>query len=173
MAILDIGIRRPTVGNRVFAVMKGACDGGIHIPHSTRKFPGFEKSKNKADSKYDASVHKKRIYGGHIDDYMNYLKKEDQEAYTKQFGLWINNISKAGVKSVEELFGKIFDGIRKNSDHVKVNKVKKAVTYEDAKKTVIVTSKGKYTRARKLTKLERSENVQRKKEIVKKQLASK
>ncbi len=76
-AILDIGIRRPTAGNRVFAVMKGACDGGLNIPHSTRKFPGFSSGKTKKTSTYDAGVHKKRIYGNHIDEYMTMLKKED------------------------------------------------------------------------------------------------
>lgn len=78
-AILDIGVRRPTVGNRVFAVMKGACDGGLHIPHSTRKFPGFKMGKTKKEASYDAVVHKKRIFGCHIDEYMKLLKKESQE----------------------------------------------------------------------------------------------
>lgn len=40
-AVLDIGITRTTTGNRVFGCMKGAVDGGIFIPHSTRRFPGF------------------------------------------------------------------------------------------------------------------------------------
>ena len=32
-AFLDVGLTRTTVGNRVFAAMKGACDGGIDVPH--------------------------------------------------------------------------------------------------------------------------------------------
>ena len=36
---LDIGLVRPTRGNRVFAAMKGAIDGGIHIPHNAKIFP--------------------------------------------------------------------------------------------------------------------------------------
>ena len=32
-AFLDVGLTRTTTGNRVFAVMKGAVDGGIAIPH--------------------------------------------------------------------------------------------------------------------------------------------
>ncbi len=32
-AFLDIGLTRTTTGNRVFAAMKGAVDGGIDIPH--------------------------------------------------------------------------------------------------------------------------------------------
>lgn len=30
---LDVGLARTTTGNRVFAVMKGAVDGGLDIPH--------------------------------------------------------------------------------------------------------------------------------------------
>jgi len=40
-ALLDVGLVRTTTGNRVFGAMKGACDGGLHIPHNTKRFPGF------------------------------------------------------------------------------------------------------------------------------------
>ena len=30
---LDVGLTRTTTGNRVFAVMKGAVDGGLEVPH--------------------------------------------------------------------------------------------------------------------------------------------
>lgn len=171
MAILDIGIRRPTIGNRVFAVLKGACDGGVHVPHSTRKFPGFSKGKSKKDSKYDAALHKKRIYGGHVDEYMKTLKKDDPEAFNKQFSLWTANLKKLEAKSVEELFGKIFEGIRKNPDRVKVIKKRSPPTYEDSTKRVIVTSKGKYKKDRRLTKAERDANIAKRKDIARKELA--
>ncbi len=32
-AFLDVGLTRTTTGNRVFAAMKGAVDGGIDVPH--------------------------------------------------------------------------------------------------------------------------------------------
>lgn len=32
-AFLDVGLTRTTTGNRVFAAMKGAVDGGIDIPY--------------------------------------------------------------------------------------------------------------------------------------------
>jgi len=44
---LDIGLVRATKGNRVFAAMKGAIDGGIHIPHDPKIFPQIDKSKKK------------------------------------------------------------------------------------------------------------------------------
>jgi large subunit ribosomal protein L5e len=172
-AVLDIGIRRPTIGNRVFAVLKGATDGGIHIPHSSRKYPGYSKGATKKDSKYDAGIHKKRIYGSHIDDYMKTLKKDRAEDYKKQFSVWDNTLKDAKVASVEALFTKIFEEIRKSPDFQKTKKEKKAVKYDDARKTVVVTSKGKYSRARKLTREERRQNVTKKMAILKKAAAGK
>lgn len=74
-AILDIGLTTSTVGNKVFAALKGACDGGLHIPHNNKRFPGFSVVE-KVD-KYDAKVHRDRIFGVHVDKYMALLKKED------------------------------------------------------------------------------------------------
>lgn len=167
MAVLDIGIRRPTTGNRVFAVMKGASDGGVHVPHSVRKFPGSKKGKTKKDSTYDAAAHRKRIYGGHIDEYMKSLQKEDREAFHRQFSRWENTLKHEGAKSVEELFGRVFDQIRKDPDRIKSKKVRAPPTYVDSTKTYIRTAKGKYRRDRKLTRGQRAERVHSKKETVK------
>jgi large subunit ribosomal protein L5e len=62
---LDVGLVRTTVGNRVFAALKGANDGGIFVPHSHNRFPGFKKEEDK--EKYDAKVHRNRIFGVHVD----------------------------------------------------------------------------------------------------------
>lgn len=48
--------------------MKGAVDGGIFIPHSTKRFPGYYKEED--SEKYDDKVHRNRIFGIHIDEYM-------------------------------------------------------------------------------------------------------
>lgn len=40
-AILDVGLIRTTTGNRIFGAMKGAVDGGIYVPHNSKRFPGF------------------------------------------------------------------------------------------------------------------------------------
>ena len=37
---LDTGLKATTTGSKVFAVMKGACDGGLNVPHSDKRFPG-------------------------------------------------------------------------------------------------------------------------------------
>merc|ERR1712170_288541 len=39
---LDIGLARTTTGARIFGVLKGAADGGLDIPHSTKRFPGYD-----------------------------------------------------------------------------------------------------------------------------------
>jgi len=43
-AILDVGIQRTTTGARLFGALKGACDGGINVPHSNKRFPGYKKA---------------------------------------------------------------------------------------------------------------------------------
>jgi len=80
-ATLDIGLVRATVGNKVFGALKGACDGGLYIPHSTGRFPGAYKDKE--SSSYDADVHRNRIFGVHVDEYMATLKEDSEEEYMK------------------------------------------------------------------------------------------
>lgn len=51
---LDVGLARTTTGARVFGALKGAADGGLNIPHSTKRFPGYS-----AESKsFNADVHR-------------------------------------------------------------------------------------------------------------------
>lgn len=59
--------------------MKGAVDGGIYIPHSTRRFPGFTKEGDV--EKYDAKIHRDRIFGVHIDKYMQKVKKDSEDEF--------------------------------------------------------------------------------------------
>jgi len=42
-AILDVGLFRTTPGNRLFAALKGAVDGGLSIPHSKEAFPSEDR----------------------------------------------------------------------------------------------------------------------------------
>ena len=81
--ILDMGLIRPTTGNRVFGVLKGATDGGLHVPHSVKKFPGFSKDKDTKKETYEAEVHRDRIFGSHIDVYMQKLKSESADAFKR------------------------------------------------------------------------------------------
>ena len=104
--ILDLGTSTPSRGNRVFAVMKGASDGGLFIPHSPNKFPGFVPNKETKKPKYNAQAHRDRIFGVHIDKYMEQLK-EDESLFNKQFSQWNKCLEDNGVDSVEALFTKI------------------------------------------------------------------
>ena len=46
-ACLDVGLARTTTGAKVFGAMKGAADGGLDIPHSEKRFPGYDKEESK------------------------------------------------------------------------------------------------------------------------------
>ena len=61
--------------------------GGIDIPHSTKRFPGYDDE----SKEFSADVHRKHIFGIHVADYMNHLLEEDEDAYNKQFSQFIKN----------------------------------------------------------------------------------
>jgi len=86
-ALLDVGLQRTTTGARVFGALKGACDGGLFIPHGDKRFPGTQTEGKEV--KPNAEVHRKYIFGGHVAEYMNKLKESDPEAYNKQFSRFI------------------------------------------------------------------------------------
>jgi len=86
-ALLDVGLRRTTTGARIFGALKGACDGGLDIPHNDRRFPGTEEINH--DFTANAEIHKKYIFGGHVQEYMESLIEDDEEAYNKQFSKYI------------------------------------------------------------------------------------
>lgn len=161
-AILDIGQTRSTVGNRVFGVLKGACDGGLHVPHNVKKFPGYCKDEDSKKGVYTAEAHRDRIFGCHVDEYMDKLKGESEEAYNKQFSKWDACLKSAKVESVEDLMTKVHEGIRKDPVYKKVAHEKKPTVYTDKAKTLVKHSKGVYKRDRRLTYEQRKANVQTK-----------
>lgn len=66
-AVLDIGLQSPSRGSRVFAVLKGALDAGMLVPHEGKILPD-----------------EKRICGEHVVDYANQLSS-NPDAYQKMF----------------------------------------------------------------------------------------
>lgn len=72
---LDVGLKRTSTGSRLFGAMKGASDGGIFIPHSDKRFPGYDPEAKALD----AEILKKYIFGGHVAEYMESLEEEDDE----------------------------------------------------------------------------------------------
>ncbi|KAM3929812.1 large ribosomal subunit protein uL18A-like [Leptodactylus fuscus] len=110
---LDAGLTRTTTGNRVFGALKGAVDGGLSIPHSTKRFPGFDSE----SKEFNAEVHRKHILGQNVAEYMRLLMEEDEDAFKKQFSQYIKN----GITpdQIEDLYKKAHAGIRENSVHEK------------------------------------------------------
>jgi large subunit ribosomal protein L5e len=88
-AFLDIGLHRTTTGARIFGCLKGAADGGIDIPHNSRRFPGSHIDREAKKSTYDPEVHRRRILGLHVADYMKKLEKEEPEHYKSHFSRFI------------------------------------------------------------------------------------
>ena len=71
-AVLDIGRHAARKGARVFAVLKGALDAGLQIPHEDSVLPGED-----------------RIAGRHIVEYAKKLKQKSEE-YQKRFSQYLS-----------------------------------------------------------------------------------
>ena len=99
-ACLDVGLARTSTGAKVFGAMKGAVDGGLDIPHNTKRFPGYDKE---ADE-FNADTHRSQIFGLHVSDYMKSLMDEDEDAFKRQFSRFIKNgVTADGVRIITNL----------------------------------------------------------------------
>merc|ERR1719398_166348 len=113
--ILDVGIRRTCVGARMWGALKGAADGGLHVPHSAKNFPGYKAPEEKgADPEYDAEAHKDKIFGNHVKEYMEMLQEEDPTKYEAHFAKFLAN----GIEpdKMEDMYSEAHDKIRENPD---------------------------------------------------------
>ncbi|KAK2466254.1 hypothetical protein APHAL10511_001896 [Amanita phalloides] len=105
---LDVGLKRTSTGARIFGAMKGASDGGIFIPHSEKRFPGYDPE----NKKLDAEVLKKYILGGHVAEYMQSLEEEDEERFKKQFSTYLDD--GIGSDDIEEMYTSAHTAIRED-----------------------------------------------------------
>lgn len=105
---LDVGCKATTTGCRIFGALKGAADGGLDIPHSEKRFPGYDRDAKE----YDAEMHKERIFGGHVGEYMEYLDEEDNQKYQEHFRLFIEN--DVSADDLEELYESVHEKIRED-----------------------------------------------------------
>lgn len=104
--ILDAGLKRTSTGSKVFAALKGGLDGGLDIPHSDKRFVGYD-----PDAKeLDAEILSKYIYGGHVGEYMEEMMEEDPEKYQAHFASYL----KAGIEpeELEDLYTTVHENIR-------------------------------------------------------------
>lgn len=109
---LDVGTRATTNGARVFGALKGASDAGLDIPHSCKRFPGYD-----AEAKdYSAEDHRARIFGEHVSEYMRELEEKEDGSYQRQFSKFIA----AGVEAddLEDLYEAVHNSIRKDPSFV-------------------------------------------------------
>ncbi|KAH8738530.1 ribosomal protein L5A [Cryptosporidium ryanae] len=159
--ILDVGLTRTTCGNRVFAAMKGATDGGIYIPHSPNRFPGFTKGENGAEDSFDAEALKDRILGKHISNYMSEMQADDPEKYKSHFSQYI----KAGITA-----DKLADMYKNAVKAIHADPTRKEKPKRNVNRTrvgnIIKTDKSQYVRHVKLTCEQRKERVQKKIQLV-------
>jgi len=154
--ILDVGIRRTVAGGRIWGALKGAVDGGLHVPHTTKKFPGYTPAEDKgAEATYDAEAHKSRILGNHVSEYMEMLQEEDPTRYEAQFAKFIENDMEAD--GLEDLYKEAAGKIREDPDFEKAAKKDVKVTREQDK--VTDSEGGSYIRDVKLTLEQRKEKV--------------
>jgi large subunit ribosomal protein L5e len=136
---LDIGLARTSTGAKIFAAMKGALDGGLDIPHSDKRFYGYDEEAKK----YEPSAHRERIFGKHVGDYMGSMKEEDEDAYKRHFSKFIAN----GItpENMEKMYKSAHEAIRKDPSPPKPKEKK--------------VEKKRWTRAKK-TRRERSARVE-------------
>ncbi|KAJ3010593.1 60S ribosomal protein L5 [Thoreauomyces humboldtii] len=120
-AYLDTGLRRTTTGSRIFGALKGAADGGLRVPHSESRFPGWD------GKEIDAELLRGYIFGRHVADYMEYLQEEDDEAYKRQFAAYLEDEIEAD--DLEEVYSGAHKAIRENPAAEK--KERKPMTKED------------------------------------------
>ena len=107
-ALLDVGCRATTTGCRIFGALKGAADGGLDVPHSEKRFPGYDRDAKE----YDVDMHRERIFGGHVGEYMEYLEEEDNTKYKEQFAGYI--AAEIEADGLEDLFEEVHEAIRKD-----------------------------------------------------------
>ena len=107
-AFLDVGLHRTSTGARVFGAMKGASDGGILIPHSEKRFPGYDYETKELDSE----TLKKYIFAGHVAEYMETLADDDEERYKSQFQKYIDDDIEAD--GLEDLYTEAHKAIRED-----------------------------------------------------------
>ncbi|KAL7673993.1 hypothetical protein ACOME3_000277 [Neoechinorhynchus agilis] len=112
-AVLDVGLARTVTGVKIFGIMKGAVDGGLDVPHSDKRYFGYDHAKGS----YDAEAHRRQIFGHHVANYMRLLEKQDPDKYNKHFSHYIKEgISPDGI---EEMYKKAHAAIRSNPDFEK------------------------------------------------------
>ena len=115
---LDTGLARTSTGAKVFGALKGALDGGLDIPHSTKRFAGYDKD----DKKFDTETHSQYILGGIIGEYAAELQEEEPEKYARQFKSYVD--AEIDPEELEDLYKEVHSNIRADPVAVKKDRSK-------------------------------------------------
>jgi len=154
--ILDLGIRRTCVGSRVWGALKGAVDGGLHIPHEAKNFPGFTPAEDKGgESQYDAETHKEKIMGTHVKEYMEMMQEDDSTKYEAHFSKYIEN--DIDSEKVEEMYEEAHAKIREDPTGEPASK--QGITWKRDGNKVTSSDGTDVTRTIKLSLKQRKEKV--------------
>jgi large subunit ribosomal protein L18 len=137
-AILDIGLKTPVKGSRVFAVLKGVLDAGVEVPHGKEILP-------------DES----RLKGEHIANYAEKLAAEDPEEYKRRFSEYLSK--KLRPEKLPEHFLKVKEKIL-----AAFRKPKKVVKPKKKVKAKAVKGKAKVPKAPKATKKRKAKTTSKK-----------
>jgi len=129
--------------------MKGASDGGLFIPHSENRFPGYDVEAKELD----AETLRKYIFAGHVAEYMETLADDDEERYKSQFSGYVDDDIEAD--GLEEVYTEAHKAIREDP-WKKDEEAGEKKTKEEWKKESL-----KF-RTPKLTKEEKEKRVQEK-----------
>jgi len=71
-ALLDIGLKSSSKGSRLYAVLKGLVDSGLHVPHSPDNLPSDD-----------------RLAGTHVSNYAKSLSAQSSDRYKKHFSRYL------------------------------------------------------------------------------------
>jgi len=161
-ALMDVGLKCTTLGSKLFAALKGAFDGGLEIPHSEKKFFGYDPEAKE----YSAEEHRERIFGGHVSAYMESMQADDPDKYEKHFSKFIE----AGIDAdgLEDLYEKVHAAIRADPVAKPTDKKKPEITRDllALRRDVVYEDKdgnSKYVCRNKRSKAQRDNRVAQKK----------
>jgi len=145
--IFDVGLQRTVAGCRLWGGLKGAVDGGLHVPHSAMNFPGFKRADEKGgEHEYDQEAHKDRIFGKHLQEYMEMLQEEDPTKYEAHFSRFIADGTEPD--GIEEMYASAHTKIKEDPDAKPAEK--KGITYKRVGNQVHGSDDSSHTRSKKI-----------------------
>ncbi|GHP06109.1 hypothetical protein PPROV_000485600 [Pycnococcus provasolii] len=110
---LDIGLKKNNAGARVFGALKGACDGGLNVPHNEKRFIGYDKDEKSLDAEMVAGY----IKGSNISEYMEMLEEEEPEKFQKHFSKF--HEEEITAEDFEDMYTEAHEKIREEPELVK------------------------------------------------------